>query len=156
MVFKATLLHCKAVLGKGQPGLMRDEFWYELCPWCRIDHLIWRPAVQHTTTVLQSPPPRLVMEEAGLLNVIERGMEERVLVQYFTVLLQNSSAVFYSTLTTNLLVLFFKETFQWDARFGIRQIHYTCFPPYVNANHPDNFSCFLPELSSFRQRLVLR
>ena len=33
-----------------------DEFWYESCPWYRIDRLTSWPALQRTTTVLRLPP----------------------------------------------------------------------------------------------------
>ena len=51
LVFKATVLICKAILGRGQPGLMR-WIYYESCPWCRIDRSTCWPAVQCATTVL--------------------------------------------------------------------------------------------------------
>ena len=51
--FRPQFCICKAILGRGLPGLMRC---YESCPWCRIDHLTYWPPVQRDTTEPQMPP----------------------------------------------------------------------------------------------------
>ena len=53
--FRPRLCTCKAILGRGQPALMR-WIYNESCPWRRIDRSTCCPAVQHATTGPQMPP----------------------------------------------------------------------------------------------------
>ena len=55
MVFQATILHCKAILDKGQPGLMR---W--IMPLVQVRLLTCWPTVLCPTTVLRMPPPQAI------------------------------------------------------------------------------------------------
>ena len=53
MVFQATILHCKATQGRGQPGLVRWILLW-IMTWWRIDRSICWPAVQRATEKLTS------------------------------------------------------------------------------------------------------
>ena len=59
------MLHCKAILGRGQPGLLR---WIM---WSRIFRPICWPAVQRTTTELRMPRRQVFLLLTYARNLIE-------------------------------------------------------------------------------------
>ena len=63
--FRPRFLHWKAVLGWGQPRLMR-WIWYASCPRCRINCWTCWPAVQRATTV-----PWLLRVQEYILHYIK-------------------------------------------------------------------------------------
>ena len=67
MVFKATILQCKAILGLGQPGLIRWIL-FEWYPWCRVNSSACWPAVQYANTVLQMLPTTEGEIKSGVLG----------------------------------------------------------------------------------------
>ena len=64
LVFKTTILYCKAIKGRGQSWLMR-------CILCRVDRLTCRPAV-HCTTVCTTDTPWVIKHFSFLLLEILR------------------------------------------------------------------------------------
>ena len=142
MMLKATILHRKAILGRGYPGLMRRFFWYESCPRCSINHSTCWPAVERGTSTPQLPLQHIYTDSVVaylhclmiscsypsfllllLWSLLLAALRSALHLAYFCCHLATSvcSCKFYNTQTTRILsyILVISDLFYIILRVGI-------------------------------------